>query len=163
MMSSVIYRIIKRPDVVDDLIQDCIILALGARQNFKGEAAVRTWVYMIAKNRALMWRRTELLKLTGQTKTCGIEALSIDWTDPRFHAGRCYRPDKVYEDTEVIERFINMTDELSPKLRIVARLRILADMTYREIANELQVPESAAKARMHKARQKLAGQRHAFA
>lgn len=53
---------------VDDLVQEILLRLWQSAKTFRGDAAPSTWVYRIAINRALTWRRDQASS-TGRTQS----------------------------------------------------------------------------------------------
>ena len=51
---NVAFRIVNSPDDAEDVVQDAFISAYRARDRFRGDAQVTTWLYRITVNAALM-------------------------------------------------------------------------------------------------------------
>lgn len=49
-------RVVGESDA-EDVVQDAVILALGAADRFRAESAVATWLYRITRNTAILWAR----------------------------------------------------------------------------------------------------------
>ena len=51
---NVAYRMMGNPDDASEVVQDIFLSAYRARDRFRGDAQVTTWLYRIATNAALM-------------------------------------------------------------------------------------------------------------
>ncbi len=51
---NVAYRMMGNPDDADEVVQDTFLSAYRARDRFRGDAQVTTWLYRIASNAALL-------------------------------------------------------------------------------------------------------------
>lgn len=139
------YRLTGNPDDAGDVVQDAYVRAYRAIRRFRGDSSFSTWMYRITSNCAAThlsrrWRqRTEELSddapiadlRSEQDPTLLAEAAML-----RQHVDRAIRA-------------------LPERLRQVVVLRDRHDLSHSEIADELGITTSAAKVRLHRARQKL--------
>ena len=139
---SLALRLTGDPHDASDVAQDTYLRALRGLSRFRGEAHIATWLYRITSNSAATLR--------SRRRRHGHEELGADTTlaesapdnDPSLQA----------DATELRDRLATAIDRLSPKLRDVVILRDVRDLTHEQIATELQITESAAKVRLHRAR-----------
>ncbi len=57
MIHSLCYRLTGSMEEAEDLAQDTFLAAFESRADFRGESKVSTWLYRIAVNRCLNWRK----------------------------------------------------------------------------------------------------------
>ena len=135
----------------EDVAQDTYLRVFRGLGRFRGESNVATWLFRITSNCAssLLVRR----------RRGGVhEPLADDETvrddrpehDPVAHLDATDRRDLLVEALAV----------LPSKLRSVIVLRDIYDLSHETIARQLGITESAAKVRLHRARQKLRTQLH---
>lgn len=118
-----------------DLVQQAFLNLHRARHDFDPERSLRSWLYTIALN-----LRREYFRRMGRRKETTVEELPT----------RSQGPEKIerLEDAEVVERAMQT---LSEKLRTVIELHWFDELTFREIADSLEISRSAAKVRAHRA------------
>lgn len=124
-------------------MQEAYLRAFRSIRKFRGDAAFTTWLYRITANcaadhlnRRVRHRHDEL----GDEHV--DERAEID---PESHTG----------NVELRDQLKVALDALPPKLRAVVVLRDIYDLPHEEIAEQLNISESAAKVRLHRARRKL--------
>lgn len=133
---------IGRADEAHDLAQDTwlhMYLSLG---RLREPGKFREWVYGIARNRALMWLR--------QARNTATLPETI--TDK--HVANASSDDLIAV-WELREAVLHAITQLSDINREAVRMHYLDDLSYREIAERLNVPVKTVKSRLHKARQQL--------
>ena len=118
---------------------------------FRGNSSLGTWIYRIAMNNCLEFRRKRRLEVVPYDEELSLA--TTNWRDdPVQSANR-------QELSEKVEAAIN---SLSPLHRDVIVLRELQGLTYQEVAAPLFVPVGTVKSRLSNAfrrrRENLAGE-----
>ena len=129
----------------DDVVQDTYVRAFRSLRKFRGDARFSTWLHRITANSAstLMGRRQ-------RHRHDDIDSV-IDLADRR----EANDPEFQLQNGAVGVRLRRALDNLPERLRNVVVLRDLHGMSHREIADELDITEAAAKVRLHRARARL--------
>ena len=135
----------------EDVAQDTYLRVLRGLGRFRGESNVATWLFRITSNCAssLLARR----RRGGVHEPLGDDETVLDDRpehDPVAHLDARDRRDLLVEALAA----------LPSKLRSVIVLRDIYDLSHETIARQLGITESAAKVRLHRARQKLRTQLH---
>lgn len=136
-------RLVGNAEDARDVVQDTYLRAFRAISRFRGDAAIGTWLFRITSNCAhnVIRRRRSTEPL--------VEANAPVDLDPS------HDPEAVAEGSELRIKVMAALASLPTKLREVVELRELADLSHDAIAKRLGISESAAKVRLHRARQKL--------
>jgi len=143
-----VYRLALRftnsvPDA-EDVTQDIFLAVYKGLGQFRGNSALGTWIYRIAMNHCLEFRRKRKLDCMPYDEE--ILPASSDWReDPFQSAGR-------QELSEKVEAALSC---LSPLHRDVIVLHELQGMTYQEVATALDVPVGTVKSRLSNAFRRL--------
>lgn len=127
------------------MVQDAYVRAYRAIRRFRGDSSFSTWMYRITSNCASthLSRRT-LQRTVELVDDAPIVDLRPD-QDPGLRA----------EATVLRHHIDRAIRSLPERLRQVVVLRDLHDLSHSEIAEELGITTSAAKVRLHRARQRL--------
>ncbi len=140
------YSVLEDADEAEDATQEALVAAVSRLDSFRGEAALRTWVYAIALN---VCRRHLQKRRSGQRL--------LDVLQGWFHL-RGETPDRP-EDTAVdreargdVARAVRMLDE---KHRLPVILRYYHDLPVAEIAQILGINEGTVHSRLFTARERL--------
>lgn len=130
----------------DDVVQDTYVRAFRSLRKFRGDARFSTWLHRITANSAstFMGRRQR------HSRHDDIDAV-IDLADHR----EANDPEFALQNGAVGQRLRRALDNLPERLRNVVVLRDVHGMSHREIAEELEISEAAAKVRLHRARARL--------
>ena len=148
---NLVYRMVNKPQEVEDLTQEAFIKAFAALHTFNDEYAFSTWLYKIATNNCIDWLRKRKLN-----------TFSID---KPLHAGdgeyHFEIPDSSYiPDQDIISRQQKLTiqeaiEKLPDKYRRVIIMRHVEEKSYEDIAIELSLPLGTVKAHIFRAREML--------
>jgi RNA polymerase sigma-70 factor, ECF subfamily len=142
------YRLTGDEEDARDVVQEAYLRAYRGLQGFRGDAQFTTWMYRITANCAA----THLGKRTRHRhdeldEAAGVADVHPD-RDPQLRA----------DADDLRGRLRAALDELPPRLRAVVVLRDVYDLPHEAIAAELGISESAAKVRLHRARNRLRDQ-----
>lgn len=154
------YAMLKLKDkaLAEDLVQDTLVSALAASDEYTAQASVRTWLTTILKNRMIdHWRR--------QGREIAVSDLmgddeSGDSTDDFFDkAGRWFEMPKAYPDPDAAmmsKQFWSIFEQclsrLKPQQAEVFLAREVHGMSHEEIRVSFALSESNAWVLMHRAR-----------
>jgi len=145
-------RVTRRPQLVDEIVNDTLLVVWRKAASYDGTSSVSTWVFAIAYRKSL-----KALK--------GIDEPVED--DPDLHPSLDSRsPESLLLREETLLILGDALATLSPEQRAVVELTYFHECGYREIAAILECPVDTVKTRMFHARRKLrgvlAGQREAL-
>lgn len=141
-------RMVRDRAMVDDLVQESFIKAFTSLSSYSSDYAFSTWLYKIATNHTIDYLRKKKLS-----------TFSIDQPPPGSDDARTYElPDTTYRpDRHVMadqrrELIQEAIDALPPKYHRVIVLRHQEELSYDEIATELDLPLGTVKAHIFRAR-----------
>lgn len=139
------YRLTGNEEDARDVAQEAYLRAYKGLRRFRGEAQFSTWLYRITANCAATY--------LGRRSRHRHDVLddSVPVADPRTD----HDPQLRMDANDLQQRLVKALDQLPPRLRAVVVLRDVYDLTHEAIATELGISESAAKVRLHRARNKL--------
>ncbi|HUO34066.1 MAG TPA: sigma-70 family RNA polymerase sigma factor [Candidatus Acidoferrum sp.] len=128
-----VMRIVRDTGVAEDLTVEAFWKIFQAHARFDPDRNFAAWARRIATNLALdqLRKRRRELPLLGEPKE-------------QPAACREANPGERAEAKRWIEQAMN---ELPPKLRVVATLALIEEVTYREIGEALGIPEATARVR----------------
>jgi RNA polymerase sigma-70 factor (ECF subfamily) len=147
-LSRFVLNITRRPQLVEEVINDTMVVVWNKAGGYAGRSRVSTWIFSIAYRRALKaLRRWDVPVSDTQSDT-----------RPSLDAG----PEQQVGDGQVREVLLRAISELSEAHRAVVDLAYFHEFGYREIAEIVRCPVDTVKTRMFHARRhlrtKLAGQ-----
>jgi RNA polymerase sigma-70 factor (ECF subfamily) len=127
----------------EDLVQETFLRAWPRRGRLRDSAAIRVWLFTIAKN---LW--TDRLRQKARRPQI-VEVVDDDL--PSEAAG----PEQESSDRDDLRRVLEAVDALPPRQREVLYLSACEGLCMKEIAQVLSITPEAAKASLCEARKRL--------
>ncbi len=135
-----------------DLSQEVFLRVFRTIHAFRGQSALRTWIYRIAinqaRNRQRWWRRRR------RSDQVQLEQYVLDHGE-LGRPGDGDSPDRAFARKEMAVRLWAALDALPFDQRTVIVLREIDGLSYDEIADSLNVAVGTVKSRLTRARQTL--------
>jgi RNA polymerase sigma-70 factor (ECF subfamily) len=151
MVVQLAFNLLGDRDEALDLSQDVFICVFRTIGQFRGQSALRTWIYRIAvnqaRNRHRFWRRrrrADQVSLDAHVEAHGD-----------FQCGAEVGPDRILAQKELATRLQDALDALPFDQRTAVVLREIDGLSYEEIAFSLGVAVGTVKSRLTRARQTL--------
>ena len=145
-----ILKMVRNVDDAEDLTMEAFAKAFKNLQRFKKDYTFSTWLFRIATNNAIDFirkKRLETMSLDTSFKDDSGEAVTIDVEDNELN------PMEETIKTQKIELIRIFVDKLPPKYQRLVKLRYFDELSYEEIAKELEAPLGTVKAQLHRARE----------
>lgn len=131
----------------EDVVQESFVKALKNLDRFEGRAGIGTWLYRVAYNTAMdRLRKRGRATLAYDEGDVPLPHTLVDWSST---------PEERLLDSEARAALAAAADTLSASLRAVFILRDVDGLSTAEAAEALEISESAAKVRLHRARLQL--------
>ncbi len=145
-----ILKMVRNVDDAEDLTIEAFAKAFKNLKRFKKDYTFSTWLFRIATNNAIDFIRKKKLETyslnTSFTDDSG-DSVNIDVED------RNLTPDEETIKTQKIELVRMFVTKLPAKYQRLVRLRYFDELSYEEIAQELDAPLGTVKAQLHRARE----------
>ena len=136
------YAMLGDAALAEDMAQEVFIRIWKALPGFRGQSALSTWIYAIARNACLTALKKGAVKRESSLEEPNVaRAAEEAGVPPARHA-----------EIDVL-RFL---DELSERHRQVLRLYYMEERSYEEVARLLEWPMGTVKTYLHRARKELA-------
>ena len=122
---------VREPSQAEDLVQETLLVALNAVENFKGESTVRTWLTGILKHKVLdYFRQSGREKPFSKEDEDNMESSSLfDTTGGwRIKPGDWEEPERSLEQDQFWNTLSNCVENLPVKLRTLYVLREFDDI-----------------------------------
>ncbi len=147
-----ILKMIRDADDAEDLTMEAFAKAFRNLHKFKKDYTFSTWLFRIATNNTIDFIRKKKLKTMSLNNTLtddGGNYVNIDIEDDENN------PQDDFIRTQRIEMVRIFVDKLPAKYRKLVQLRYFDELSYEEIAQELEKPLGTVKAQLHRSRELL--------
>lgn len=145
---NTVLRLLDNAEDARDVVQEAFLHAYQSLHSFKGDARFFTWLYRIAVNTAISYKRKRKLVLRLQPTG---DRIGIDPVDPN----EASRPGRALDMAEQEKRVHEGLARLSVEHRSVLVMKDMEGMKYEEMAEILEVPVGTIRSRLHRARLEL--------
>lgn len=146
---SLAYGMLGREDDARDATQETFLSAFRNLRGFRGEARVSSWLHRIAVNQCI----------TRQRRARTRNEAALDEEEEKhassFSAPQEYSPARVLEGLEAKEAVRRAVNSLPLELRQIVVMKEFEELTFREIADVLEMPLSTVKSRLYTALKQL--------
>jgi RNA polymerase sigma-70 factor (ECF subfamily) len=132
----------------EDAAQDVFLKAYQALPKFQPDASLFTWLYHIATNTCIDYKKKPIFESLFGDSGEG-EKLIHD------RASDAPSPEKLYQSKQIDEALQKSLGKLSPKLRAIIILKEIEELSYEEIADTLEISMGTVKSRIARAREEL--------
>ncbi|MET0810332.1 MAG: sigma-70 family RNA polymerase sigma factor, partial [Thermoleophilaceae bacterium] len=134
----------------EDLAQDAFFSALRRMRATDAPIAFKPWIFEIARNAAIdHWRRT------GRAEEVSVDALGLLRRSDRSRLAAAPPPETAVIDMERLGHLRGALDELPEVQTRVLMMRELEGMSYREIAERLDLSRTSVETALFRARRRL--------
>ncbi len=149
---TLIRRMVKDEDDVQDLVQETFIKAFNNIDKFQFGYSFSSWIYRIASNNCIDFLRKKRISFVSIDKPIGTsddDEYTMEIEDKE------YMPDLSLINNEKTNALKNAIDELPENYREVIHLRHTEELDYQEISDKLNMPLGTVKAHLFRARKML--------
>jgi len=134
-------------EAAENLTQDCFVRAFQARDRFRGDASVVTWLMQIAANLIRNHQGSSRWKFWKRALSHAIDPAEIgDWVPDQHQS-----PEAMTLAREQVEVIWRAVETLSEKQRMVFLLRFVEDLDLLEIAAVTHLKEGTVKTHLFRA------------
>ncbi len=147
-----VLKMIRDADDAEDLTMEAFAKAFRNLERFKKDYTFSTWLFRIATNNTIDFIRKKKLKTMSLNNTLSDDSgnsVNIDVEDDDNN------PQDEFIKSQRIEMVRIFVDKLPAKYRKLVQLRYFDELSYEEIAVELDKPLGTVKAQLHRSRELL--------
>jgi RNA polymerase sigma factor (sigma-70 family) len=145
-----ILKMVRNVDDAEDLTIEAFAKAFKNLHKFKKDFTFSTWLFRIATNNTIDFirkKRLDTMSLDTSFKDDNGDSVTIDVQD------RNLNPQEEAIKAQKIELVQMFVTKLPAKYQRLVRLRYFDELSYEEIAKELEAPLGTVKAQLHRARE----------
>jgi len=132
----------------EDAAQDVFLKAYQALPTFQPKASLYTWLYRIATNTCIDYKRKPVWESLFGSAEEGNRLV-------HDRASDAPSPEKLYQSKQIDKALQESLAKLSPKLRAIIILKEIEALSYEEIADTLSISIGTVKSRIARAREEL--------
>lgn len=146
------FKMVKNREDADDLMLEAFGKAFNKLESYEPRYAFSTWLFKIAINNCIDHIRKKRLKLLSIDDP--IELNSDNDFSSNIRSG-ALDPEERFIKKQRIKLMRTILNKLSLKYRLMIELRFFEEMSYDEIATELNIPLGTVKAQLFRAKEIL--------
>jgi RNA polymerase sigma factor (sigma-70 family) len=146
-------KMVKNPDDADDLTIEAFGKAFSRLEQYSPSFAFSTWLFKIASNNSIDFIRKKRIQVTS------IDAGYMTDDGERMHVdakSSTLNPEETIMQGQRVTHMRLLVSKLKPKYRELVEKRYFEEMSYEEIAEEMNLPLGTVKAQLFRARDFLA-------
>ncbi len=132
-------NILKRPTLAEDAVQEVLIKAWEKRAEWGHITSWKAWLLTLTRNKSLDFLKSK------HNKSADLDKVPVK-VEPDAN------PYENAEQSDLMNNLKGFIAELNEKQRNVFELREFGQMSYAEIAQELDISEAQVKVALHRAR-----------
>ncbi len=145
LIFKVVWAYAGTPEDQDDLLQEILLQLWSSIPNFQGKAKVSTWVYRVALNTALVWKRA--VRKSKRRRTPVIDINKMPYTGQEHTDSG--------ENRQIVDKVYGAIREL-PKIDGSIVLMCLDGLSYDEMADVLGISKSNVGVKLNRAKKQMA-------
>ncbi len=145
-----ILKMVRNVDDAEDLTIESFAKAFRSLHKFKKDFTFSTWLFRIATNNTIdqiRKKKLNTMSIDNSFTDDNGDGISIEVEDENLNP---QEETIKAQKAELIQVFV---DKLPPKYQKLVRLRYFSELSYEEIAVELEAPLGTVKAQLHRARE----------
>ena len=147
------FKMVKHSDDADDLTIEAFGKAFSRLDQYSPSFAFSTWLFKIASNNCIDFIRKKRVKVTSMDTGITTDDGEILYVDAR--ANNMNPEENVIHGQKVVHMRM-LVSKLKPRYRELIEKRYFEELSYEEIASELNLPLGTVKAQLFRARDFLA-------
>ena len=134
-------------DLAQSIVQDCFMKAYSARENFRGDCSVQTWLNRIALNMILDYQRTQKFRFWRSFRKTAVDITEIASILP----SEASTPEKDLLRQERAAQVAKALESLSFNQRTIFLMHFQEGMNIREISSAIDMSLNTVKTHLHRA------------
>ncbi len=137
----------------EDLVQETYLRAYRFFDRYEPGTNIKAWLFRILKNNSINRYRSR--QREGEAVDFGKIEESYESVISEAHRHRERSPEEAMLDTDLVEALDEAIAALPSEYREVSMMAIVEEMSYREIAQALDIPIGTVMSRLHRGRRLL--------
>lgn len=146
-------KMVRNSDDAEDLTIEAFGKAFNRLSQYSPSFAFSTWLFKIASNNGIDFIRKKRIQVTSMDSGIKTEDGEVVYYDARSHTND---PEEEVMHKQKVLHMRELVSKLKPRYRILVEKRYFEELSYEEIAEELDLPLGTVKAQLFRARDFLA-------
>lgn len=146
-------KMVKNTDDAEDLTIEAFGKAFNRLSQYSPSFAFSTWLFKIASNNCIDFIRKKRVQVTSMDSGIKTDEGEIVFYDARSNTRD---PEETVMHKQKVMHMRELVSRLKPRYRILIEKRYFEELSYEEIAEELNLPLGTVKAQLFRARDFLA-------
>ena len=150
-VKSHISRYVSQKEDVEDICLESFQKAFSQIDSFNPEYKFSTWIYRIARNTAFDY----LSKHDREKNNMPTTSISEDFAELKELPAAMHNPEEDIINQQEYDKWLNNIEKLKDDYRIVAKMNLIDNFGYKEIADVLDMPINTVKTKIRRAKAQL--------
>ncbi len=146
-------KMVKNQDDADDLTIEAFGKAFNRLEQYSPSFAFSTWLFKIASNNCIDFIRKKRIKITSMDTGRMTDDGDVIFFDAK---STTLDPEEIIIQNQKIKLMRDLVSKLKPRYKELIEKRYFEELSYEEIAEELNIPLGTVKAQLFRAREFLA-------
>lgn len=147
------FKMVKHTDDADDLTIEAFGKAFSRLDQYSPSFAFSTWLFKIASNNCIDFIRKKRIKVTSMDMGITTDDGEVLYVDAKASS---LNPEETIIQGQKVVHMRMLVSKLKPRYRELVEKRYFEELSYEEIAEELNLPLGTVKAQLFRARDFLA-------
>ena len=148
---SHISRYVTRKEDVEDICLESFQKAFSQIGTYNPEFKFSTWLYRIARNTAF----DHLSKHDREMSYIPTTSINEDITELKEIPATMHNPEEDIINQQEYDKWLNNIEKLKDDYKVVAKMNLIDNFGYKEIADELDMPINTVKTKIRRAKAQL--------
>ena len=135
----------------DDLLQNTFLKAWNNIEMFRAEARLSTWLYRIARNTAF----DHLSKHDREKSYMPMTSINENTAELKELTATTHNPEDDIINQQEYDKWLTNIEKLKDDYKVVAKMNLIDNFGYKEIADALDMPINTVKTKIRRAKAQL--------
>ena len=148
---SHIARYVSQKEDIEDICLESFQKAFSQINTYNPEYKLSTWLYRIARNTAF----DHLSKHDREKNYIPTTSISEDIAELKELPATMHNPEEDIINQQEYDKWLNNIEKLKDDYRVVAKMNLIDNFGYKEIADSLEIPINTVKTKIRRAKAQL--------
>ena len=146
-----IARYVSQKEDIEDICLESFQKALSQIETYNPEYKFSTWLYRIARNTAF----DHLSKNDREKTNLPTTSINEDFAELKDIPATMHNPEEDIINQQEYDKWLNNIEKLKDDYRVVAKMNLIDNFGYKEIAEALDMPLNTVKTKIRRAKNQL--------